>query len=105
MPRGATGPTGRRGTPPGRRAASAQETLEGRVEHDVVELAGVEEAMAADGGVLRGDALEGAAGEVGGEDDVDDVLPDEGAPRRDRIDDGDRPLEGQIVPDPHLLLQ
>ena len=48
------------------RLPAAEEALERRVEHDVVELAGVEEAMAAHGGVLRGDALEGAAGEVGG---------------------------------------
>src|SRR6266550_1731686 len=87
------------------RLPAAEEALERRVEHDVVELAGVEEAMPAYGGVLRGDALEGTAGEVGGEDDVHDVLPDEGAPGGDRVDDGDRPFERKVVFDPHFLLE
>src|SRR5204862_4863657 len=55
------------------------------------------------GRVRRGDALERASREVGREDDVHHVLPDEGTLRCDRVDDGDRPLEREVVADPHLL--
>src|SRR5262245_35189014 len=76
-----------------------------RVEHDVVQLARVEEAMTAHRRVPRGDAIERPAGEIGRKDDVDDVATDEGAPRGDRVDHGDRPLERQLFADSHLLLQ
>ena len=41
------------------------------MEHDSVQLAGVEEAVAADGRILRRRGFERAAGQVAGEDDVD----------------------------------
>jgi hypothetical protein len=44
-------------------------------------------------------------GEVGGEDDVDDVLAHEQGLRRDRVDDRDRPLELHVGLDPELLAQ
>ena len=56
------------------RLPAAEEALDRRMEHDVVELGRVEEPVAADGRVGRGDALERAAGEIAGEDDVHDVL-------------------------------
>src|SRR5947207_15763159 len=59
--------------------------------------------MAPNGGVFRRDSLERAPLEVRREDDVDDVLGREAAHRRDRIDDRDRALDGNLVGDSHLL--
>ena len=53
----------------------------------------------------RPDRLERASGEVGGEDDVDDVLSDEQALRGDRVDDGDGSFERQILPHADLLAE
>ncbi len=75
------------------------------MEHDVVEVGRVEEPVAANGRVLRGDRLERATGEVGGEDDVDDVLRAEASLRRDGVDERDGTLEGELVDDPDLLEQ
>ena len=58
----------------------------------------VEEPVAAHGGVLRRDRLERAAGEIAGEDDVDDVLRRERALRRDRVDERDRALDRRSRP-------
>src|SRR6266508_3804024 len=60
--------------------------------------------MVADGGVARGHALERAAPQMPGEDDVDDVL---GGParRRDRVRDRHRALEDEVLGEPHLLLE
>ena len=63
--------------------------------------------MAANGIVLRNDVLE-RSGHVRCEDDVDDVLAVGSGPRRDRVDDGDGPLERHIHPvveQPGLLPQ
>src|SRR5436190_16968102 len=75
------------------------------MEHDVVELGRIEEAMAAHGDVSRGDALERASGEVGRKDDVDDMAPDEGAPRGDRVDHRNRALEREVVADRYFLCE
>ena len=75
------------------------------MEHDLFELRDREEPMAAHGSVLRRRPLERPAGEVAGEDDVHDVLAGERARRRDRVDERDGPLEGDLLVDPDLLLQ
>ncbi len=51
------------------------------MEHDSVEIGGVEQSMSAHGSVLRGDRLERPPREVAGEDDVHDVLRAEPALR------------------------
>src|SRR5690348_1343136 len=61
--------------------------------------------MTAHGRVRRGHALERAAREISREDDVHHVLPDERTLRCDRVDDGNRPLEREVVADPNLLRQ
>src|SRR5205823_12607087 len=63
---------------------TTEEALDRRVDDDPVEVAGREEAVTADGRVLRGDRLERAAAEIAGEDDVDDVLLRERPLGRDR---------------------
>ena len=62
--------------------------------------------MTAHGFVARDGALQGAV-ELAGEDDVDDVLRPQAPLRRDRLDDRDRPLDGQLVvlPDEPCLLR
>ena len=83
----------------------AQEALDRRMEHDLVELRAVEEPMAAHGGVVRRGRLERAAGEIAGEDDVHDVLRRERTLRRDRVDDRDRALDRDLVLDADLFAQ
>src|SRR4249919_1225832 len=61
--------------------------------------------MAPHGRVLGGHSLERATGEIGGEDDVDDVLLARAIRRRDRVDERHRPLERQLVADAELLLE
>src|SRR3954451_12271400 len=73
------------------------------MQDDPVEVALVEQAVAAHGRVLRGDRFERATGEVAREDDVHDVLRRERALRRDRVHDRDRPFDGQLVLDSDLL--
>ena len=73
------------------------------MEHDVVEIGGIEEPVAAHGGVARRDRLERAPGEIAGEDDVHDVLRRERPLRRDRVDERDRALDRDLVLDPDLL--
>src|SRR4051812_4851727 len=85
------------------RLPAPQEALDGRMQHHVVELGALEEPVAADGRVLRRRCFERAAREIAGEDDVDDVLGREGTLRRDRVDDRDRPFDGNLVLDPDLL--
>ena len=75
------------------------------MERDAVELGGVEDAVPANCEVGRPHLLERASGEVGSEDDVDDVLSDEEALRRDRVDDGDGSFERQILPHADLLAE
>src|SRR3954454_16822168 len=75
------------------------------MQHDLVELARVAEPVPADRDVARRHRLERAAGEVAGEDDVHDVLRRERPLRRDRVDDRDRPLDGQLVLIPALFAQ
>jgi hypothetical protein len=81
----------------------AEEALDGRMQRDAVEIGGVEQPVPAHRCVLRGDRLERAAREIGGEDDVHDVLRAHSALRRDRVDERDRPLDGQLVGDADLL--
>src|SRR3954452_19127907 len=73
------------------------------MQDDLVEVALVEQAVAAHGRVLRGDRFERATGEVAREDDVHDVLRRERALRRDRVHDRDRTFDGQLVLDSDLL--
>src|SRR6476646_4426652 len=73
------------------------------MEHDLVEVALVEEPVAAHGRVLGGDSFERASREIAREDDVHDVLRRERALRRDRVDDRDRPFDRELVLDPDLL--
>ena len=73
-----------------------QEPGDGRVQRDAVELVRREEPMAAHGLVARHCALERSI-KLAGEDDMDDVLRPEAAFRRDRLDDRDRPLDGQLL--------
>src|SRR4051794_27466267 len=87
------------------RYPAAEEALDRRMDDDRVELRGVEEAVAADGGVVRRHRLERASGEIAREDDVHDVLRLQSALRRDRVDDRDRALDRQLVPDPDLLVE
>src|SRR6266446_6429778 len=82
-----------------------QETLNRRVEHDVVELRAFEQPVAAHRGVLRRRRLERAPREIAREDDVHDVLRREGALRRDRVDDRDRPFDRDLVIDPNLFAE
>jgi hypothetical protein len=80
------------GLPPG------EESCDGRMQRDAVELVGREEPMAAYGLVARHDTLERAV-QLAGEDDMDDVLRPQTPLRRDRLDDRDRPLDRQLVAD------
>ena len=66
------------------------------MEDEIVELLKREQPVAAYGGVLGRDGLERAAGKVGGEDDVDDVLGGEAPGRCDRIDERDGALQRQL---------
>src|SRR5579864_1108424 len=84
---------------------AAEEALYGWMQRDAIEVGGVEQPMTAYRGVLRGHRLERPAGEVGREDDVDDVLRAEPPLRRDRVDDRDRPLDGQFVGNTDFLEQ
>jgi hypothetical protein len=61
--------------------------------------------VAPDCGILRSDCLERAAAQVAGEDDVHDVLRDDAAGRRDRVDDCDRTFEWKLVVDADLLAE
>src|SRR5512142_173562 len=87
------------------RLPPAEKALERRMESNVVELARLEEAVAADSGVGRGDLLERPPREVGRKDDVNHVLADERALRSDRVDHRHRSFEREVCPDPHLLLE
>src|SRR5882672_3278243 len=64
-----------------------------------------EEPRALDRRVARLDVLQRAVREIGGEDDVDDVLAREQRLRRDRVADRDRPLELNVRLDAELLAQ
>ena len=75
------------------------------MEDDVVQLVERKQPMPPHGRVLGGHSLERAAVEIGGEDDVDDVLPARAVRRRDRVDERHRPLERQLVADAELLLE
>src|SRR5579864_1264740 len=87
------------------RLPPAQEALDRRMQDDVVELRTVEQTMAADRGVARRRRFEGPAGEIAGEDDVDNMLGNERALRGDRVHDRDRPLDRDLVLDAYLLAQ
>src|SRR6266545_3811190 len=87
------------------RLPATQEPLDRRMQHDDVEIGDSEQAVPADGCVLRCHAFERAPTEIAREDDVDDVLRREAAYRRDRVDDRDGPLDRQLVVDPDLLRQ
>src|SRR5438093_6196249 len=87
------------------RLPAAEETLNRWVQHDGVQLARPEEAMAADGCIPRGHCLERPPAEIPGEDDVDHVLGREAPGRRDRVHDRHRPFYGQLIVDPDLLGQ
>src|SRR4051794_2281226 len=79
------------------RLPAAQEARDRRMKHDLVEVAFVEEPVAAHCRVLRGDRFERASRQVAREDDVYDVLRGERALRSNRVDDRDRPFDGQLV--------
>src|SRR5687767_9123417 len=88
----------------GRRIArlpALEEALDRRVEDGSVELFEPEQTVAPDGVVGRGDSLQRPL-DLAREDDVDDVLRRQRPSGRDRVDDGDRALEGRCA-DPHLL--
>src|SRR5579864_5773698 len=87
------------------RLPPAQEALDRRMQHDVVELRTVEQTMAAHGSVARCRRFERPPGEVAGDDDVHAVLCRERALWRDRIDDRHRPLDRDLVLDPNLFAQ
>src|SRR5262249_17780032 len=87
------------------RLPAREEALDGRMEHDLVEFADREQAVAADCGVLRGHLLQRPAGKVAGEDDVHDVLACERARGRDRIDERDGPLEVDVLIQTDLFVQ
>ena len=71
----ASAPRARRGTPPGRPGCQRmRKRWIGGWSGEPEQLVELEQAMAAHGGVLRGDRLERAVAEMAGEDDVDDVL-------------------------------
>ena len=73
------------------------------MQDDAVEVLHSEESMAAHRRVVRRDRLEGASAKVAGEDDVDDVLRCEAPDGRDRVDDCDGTLDGQVFVDADLL--
>ena len=73
------------------------------MQDDAVEVLHAEETVAAHGRVVRRHRLERTGAEIAGEDDVHDMLRREAAHRRDRVDDRDRPLNGQILVDADLL--
>ena len=75
-------------------APARQEALDRWMEHNVVQLVELVQTMAAHRDVLRRDLLERPAGQVGGEDDVDNVLPREAAGRGDRVDIATGPSTG-----------
>src|SRR5690242_12712823 len=75
------------------------------MEHDAVQVARVEQPVAAHGGIPRGNRLERASRQVAREDDVYDVLRAEAALRGDRVDDGDRSFDRELVGDADLLVQ
>src|SRR4051812_10214816 len=85
------------------RLPAAQEPCDRRMEHDLVEVALVEEPVPAHRSVLRGDRFERASRQIAREDDVHDVLRGECALRSNRVDDRDRPFDGQLVLDPDLF--
>src|SRR5262245_10542420 len=85
------------------RAPAGQEALNGRVQHDLVQLADVEEPVSTHRCVARRHRLERPPLEVAREDDVNDVLRSEAAHRSDRVDDRHRALDGNLVVHPHLL--
>ncbi len=64
-----------------------------------------EEACALHRRVLRLDVAERPVREIGGEDDVHDMLAREHRGRCDRVDDRDRPFELHVGFDPELLAQ
>src|SRR6266545_2171511 len=70
---------------------------------DRVEVVEREEAVPADGGVLRADGFQRAAAQVAGEHDVHDVLRRQRPLRRDRLDDAHRSLERNVLVDPELF--
>jgi len=59
------------------------------VQHDVVQIAELEQAVPANCGILRCDRFERSSSEIAREDDVYDVLRREALLRGDRIDDRD----------------
>src|SRR6266516_2458029 len=87
------------------RFPATQEALDRRMEHDVVELDTVEQPVASHRRILRRDSGERTPREIAGEDDVHDVLDCEGPLRRDRVDEGDRPLDRDLVLDADLLVK
>src|SRR5262245_1054282 len=84
---------------------SLEKPLDRRVQHDLAELVVREEPRALDGRVARLDVLQRAVGQIGREDDVDDVLAADERLRRDRVADRDRPLELHVRLDAELLPQ
>jgi hypothetical protein len=73
------------------------------VQDDVVQLVDGEQPVTAHGRIPGGDRLERPAAEIAREDDVDDVLGREALHRRDRVDDRDGPLHGDVLADAYLF--
>src|SRR5712691_11470996 len=73
------------------------------MEDDHVEVVDGEQPVAANGGVLRADRVERPSREVAGEDDVDDMPAGGRALGRDRVDDRNRALDGDVLVDSDLL--
>ena len=87
------------------RLPAPEEALDRRMEDDLVQLDGREQAVPLHGRILGAHGLERPAREVGREDDVDDVLRRERARGRDGVDDRHRPLERHLAVEAELLPQ
>src|SRR6185312_10260453 len=82
---------------------TAQETLDRRMQDDVVEITDLEEPVPAHGCIPRGDRFERSPAEIAREDDVHDMLRREAVPRGDRVDECDGSFHRELIVDADLL--